>query len=625
MTFLEFIKNSFKRVLSCDTEFRMDETKTIPKKVVCFCYQDIFTGETWEFWEHDKPSYFTPHFDNTENLIVCYNGTAEVGSFINLNHPLPQNIFDVFVEIKRLYLDKRERGKFSLLDTASSYGLLDVMTKDEKNKTRDLIIHNESYSRDERREILDYCMEDVKITSEVFKCVVEDIEKKNKLKTVEDFKREIWQIMFRGASISAIAKIEKNGFPIDNHKLEEFNNYWPLVKDKIIEKFNRDIDCFDGTVFNNKKFEHLIINKLGLVHWPRLFKSGQLSTNKKILAEYAEKFPEIKKLLEIRTLQNMTKLKGYKISSDGKARTSLNMFGTVTGRCTPSTATFPFSTAKWARNFIRSPYGSVLVYLDYSQQEVAIQAYLSGDKNLIETYSKGDVYLETAKLCKVVPPTATKQSHPKERDVFKVLFLANSYGAGDQWIADQINKDVHVARYYKRLFRKIYKTYYDWIGIFINNGFLTGQMTTCFGWQRWISNQYKRNKEGKIVSIKNSIQNWPIQSHGSEILRQAILDLTAENFKIIAPVHDAVLIEVPKADSQLIKHAQQIMVESSKKVVGGLIRVGVEIIDGNYKQLNNKGEPTKDQKIFDEIFKEINNYKKLEVPLTLGQEPLTLR
>ena len=31
MTFLNFIKNSFDRVLSLDTEFRFDETMTIPK------------------------------------------------------------------------------------------------------------------------------------------------------------------------------------------------------------------------------------------------------------------------------------------------------------------------------------------------------------------------------------------------------------------------------------------------------------------------------------------------------------------------------------------------------------------------------------------------------------------
>ena len=81
MTFLNFIKNSFDRVLSLDTEFRFDETMTIPKKVLCFCYMDIFTGEKWEFWEHDKPTKFGNHFDNTRNLIISYVATAEIGCY----------------------------------------------------------------------------------------------------------------------------------------------------------------------------------------------------------------------------------------------------------------------------------------------------------------------------------------------------------------------------------------------------------------------------------------------------------------------------------------------------------------------------------------------------------------
>ena len=58
----------------------------------------MFTGETWEFWEHDKPTNFEGHFDNDKNLIVCYNATAEIGSFLNLHH--------LFLEIYLMCLSK---------------------------------------------------------------------------------------------------------------------------------------------------------------------------------------------------------------------------------------------------------------------------------------------------------------------------------------------------------------------------------------------------------------------------------------------------------------------------------------------------------------------------------------
>jgi hypothetical protein len=46
------------------------------------------------------------------------------------------------------------------------------------------------------------------------------------------------------------------------------------------------------------------------------------------------------------------------------------------------------------------------------------------------------------------------------------------------------------------------------------------------------------------------------------------------------------------------------MVHASQKVVGGPIRVEAEVIEGNWKQV------PKHQEVFDEIYSEINNYKK---------------
>ena len=58
-------------------------------------------------------------------------------------------------------------------------------------------------------------------------------------------------------------------------------------------------------------------------------KSGNFTTNKKIIKQNLDN-EEIEKFNEIRTLQNMTKLTAYSPGSDGRTRTSFNMFGTVT-------------------------------------------------------------------------------------------------------------------------------------------------------------------------------------------------------------------------------------------------------------------------------------------------------
>ena len=50
MSFLNFIKDSFDRVLAVDSEFCFaDHTKTIQSRVVCFVYKDIFTNDVFKY------------------------------------------------------------------------------------------------------------------------------------------------------------------------------------------------------------------------------------------------------------------------------------------------------------------------------------------------------------------------------------------------------------------------------------------------------------------------------------------------------------------------------------------------------------------------------------------------
>ena len=86
------------------------------------------------------------------------------------------------------------------------------------------------------------------------------------------------------------------------------------------------------------------------------------------------------------------------------------MFGTITGRTTPSTAKYPFNSSKWFRNVIKPSWGNYLVYADYKSQEAGVQAYLSGDKNLIEAYRSRDIYIHTGKMFGMIP----KKHKPKE-------------------------------------------------------------------------------------------------------------------------------------------------------------------------------------------------------------------
>ena len=612
MKFLNYIKNQFERILAVDSEFRFDLTKTIPEKVVCFCYTDIITGETFRYWEDDKHN-FTPHFDYEKVLLVSYNATAEFGSYLKLFHGRPLNMWDAMVETARLYKPMRMgKGALTLLSTAENYGIEDKLTVVEKEENLDLILRRNKYAGlpfkytlEEQKQILEYCKSDTEVLRQVFIKQVQDIENKLNLKTDEDFEKELWQIQHRGYAQGCVSLVERNGIPVDVKLIKKFNDTWPLVKNDLIREIDKDLDVFtDDLKFNFKQFNELIIRNGLADKWPRM-KSGNFTTNKEVLKNHLH-IEDIAKLNEIRTLQNMTKLTSYTPGYDGRVRASTNMFGTVTGRASPSSAKHPFSASKWARNFIKPHIGSWLVYIDYSSQEPAIMGYLSKDKNKIEAYQSGDTYIYTAKLFDKVPENATKQSHPDERKVFKVIDLANTYGQGAFAVAESLKCSVSHAKFLMKKYKEIFKVYFRWLDGVIEAGMCRGYMSTVYGWQRHIKDLFQ-NKNGKRVDIRRSLMNWPIQSHGAEILRKALIDLTDSNFKVCALVHDAVLLEIPIPEfKQRLEEAKQIMVNASIDVVGGPIRVDHEIIKSNYEQ------EFKDQELFNKIMEHINRYTRTE-------------
>ena len=604
MNFLDYVKKSFDRVLVCDSEFRFkDESKTIIEEVVCFVYKDISNGDIFKFWEADK-RLSQPHFDYSTVLVIPFTATAEGHSWLNLLHGKPPNVFDTYVENARLYKTMRSgKGALNLLNTAHGYGINVAMTKEQKDEERKVVYENKTYTLEQRERILKYCLEDVELTEKVFLKQIVDIEKKNKLKTEADFRRELSQILFRGASQLNIAQIERNGIPFDNKLTHEFNTYWPKVKDHLIKKYNKKINVFDehGTE-KNALFEAMIKRNGLWSSWPRTFKTGALVTNKKVIEKFSH-IEEIQIYQKIKYFLNLTKLSSLTPGYDGRARCSFNMFGTETGRCTLPSSLFVFSGPAWVRNFIKPGWGNWCAYIDFSQQEVAIMGYLSQDKKLIEAYKSGDVFINTAKLIGLVPDYATEESHKKERNICKTLFYAQGYGAGPGYVKGQVGCSMLKARHLLRLFKHTYRTYNNWIENKIKLAAIQGKMTTCYGWQRYLNGKAKIGKNGKLKSIRNSLLNFPIQATASEILRVAIIELNKNHFEINAPIHDALLVSIPIDDfDERIELAKKLMVKAAEKVVGP-IRVHADIIKGNFKQ-----EP-EIQKDFDEIFNEINKYK----------------
>ena len=87
----------------------------------------------------------------------------------------------------------------------------------------------------------------------------------------------------------------------------------------------------------------------------------------------------------------------------------------------------------------------------------------------------------------------------------------------------------------------------------------TGMMSSAMGWTC---------RTGVLELNERSIRNWPVQTAGADILRIACIMATRRGIRLLATVHDAVLIEAPveriEADVALMR---EIMRRASRVVL----------------------------------------------------------
>ena len=613
--FLEHIKNKFKKIVVVDTEFQSDISNSYCTKALCAVYKDLKTEQTLKIWDYGESNLAQHHFDFEETLFVCYYATAEVGYFLKQLMGRPPYIFDCWTEYSKLYKNSRD---LSLLAAATAYSYPNPISKEEKEKFRDMCIKQNTWNKKEREEILNYCEGDVLMNEHVFYKILNDLENI----CGNDYETLLEQAMARGQSMACYAKVTNNGMSIDIPKLNDFNEYWLLVRNEVIKKLNKELDLWDDSCkFSHNKF-YKLIKKLDLLgEWPTT-PMGKLKTNKETFELFDDYYPEIKKLKRIFNLLNASKLTEFAISEDARYRPygGYKPFGTHTGRCTPSSK-WIFGTAKWARSFLKPPFGCAYVNLDYKSEETYIAAILSNDENMLDAYNSGDTYMNTAifagmaaeddwlhlknykdKIENNTPELITEKEKQvaDTRKIWKTITLASNYGQGARGMAKglkKFNKTYSEVAGLLMKYKEIYKTYFDWAEAKSNHAQVHGYISTSLGWDRHFPYAVPINPR--------SLMNWPVQAEGGEILRNALIRLINANIKVCATVHDSILIEcqLPELEDE-VRVAKQCMIDAASYVVGGAgIKVDTKVHKSNY-------EPDEeDQKIFNLIFAEIEKYK----------------
>jgi DNA polymerase I len=517
---------------------------------VCVCALELRSGRLIRQWQ-DEMGPTPPYSVGPGSLFIAYYASAELGCHLALGWQQPARILDLFAEFRNRTNGLSTPSGAGLVGALTYFGL-DSIDAVEKDEMRKLVLRGGPWSEAERAAILDYCESDVRSLARLFLVMAPQI--------------DLPRALLRGRYMSAVARMEWAGVPIDTVRLALLRQHWDGIKGALIAAVDADYGVFDGTTFKRDRFAAWLAKKN--IPW-RPLETGELDLKDDTFREMAKVYPAVSPLRELRSALSEMRLNDLAVGSDNRNRTLLSPFQSRTGRNQPSNTRFIFGPSVWLRGLIRPPPGHGVAYVDWSQQEFGIAAALSGDWAMLAAYESGDPYLAFAKQAGAVPENATKVSHGSIRELYKQCVLAVQYGMEAASLALRIGQPPAVAQSLLRAHRETYRRFWEWSDAAVDCATLTGYLTTAFGWSIHVTSQINRR----------SLRNFPMQANGAECLRLACCLATERGAEICAPVHDAVLVAAPldRLDHD-IALTRAAMAEASRTVLAGFeLRTDVSV------------------------------------------------
>ena len=544
----------FKEIWAVDFEYQAAPGD--PPTPLCMCALELRSGRELRLWRPELLTLKRAPFDTgPSSVLVAYAAAAELSCFLELGWPAPVNVIDLFAEHRVATNGIKPLAGNSLLGALAIRGLAHI-NAGEKKEMQEAIGNGTWQACYSQQEILDYCMSD---------CVALGA-------LLPTMPLNLPFALLRGRYGAAVARMERNGIPLDTALYRRVVANWEDLKRDLISDVDQYWSVYEDGHFRTARFEQRL-STLGILRtWPRT-EAGQLALDDDTFLEQAAlhpEFPQVQTLRELRATLGRMRLIGLEIGHDGRNRCPLMPFQAITGRNLPSSAKFIFGPARWLRGFISPPPGYGLAYLDFASEEIAIAAALSGDDCLAEHYATGDPYLRFAISAGLAPADATKATHGGVRDVCKSLFLGIGYGMQAPSLAAKAGITLAEAKELIELHSTTYRRFARWRMDTVDRALLSGHIRTAFDWRR----------RGCETARATELMNWPIQSAGSHLMQAVCIAATEAGIEVACPVHDAFLIvsRLNRLDHD-IADMREIMQRASEVVTGGLrIRVDCKIV-----------------------------------------------
>lgn len=411
------------------------------------------------------------------------------------------------------------------------------------------------------------------------KAVFDELDKRNLKKVYEDIELPL---------IPVLKRMEERGVKVDKAFLSKLSHEYGAELASLEKRIWKEAGM-EFNINSPKQLGEVLFDKLGLkIKNPKKTGGGARSTRESELEKMRDMHPVVPLLFEYREL---AKLLGTYIDAipplldrNDRLHTHFIQSGSTTGRMAsqnPNLQNIPIKTelGKIIRNAFVAEKGYKLAAFDYSQMELRIAAFMSGDEKLIGIFKRGeDVHASVASFVFKVP---LKEVTPSMRRQAKVINFGIIYGMGVMALKQNLGTSRDEAQKFLNDYFETFSTLASYMDKVKADAERKGYTETLFGRRR-----YFEGLASKIPYIKAQAErmaiNAPIQGTGADMIKIAMTrideylkkeGLLKEAFQLLQ-VHDELVCEIKEDIAERVSFE---IVKIMESVVDGGMTRGVPV------------------------------------------------
>ena len=386
-------------------------------------------------------------------------------------------------------------------------------------------------------------------------------------------------------------KMEFEGIRLDSNLISEIKE----IFENEIKKLEIEIFKVCGVEFNiasPKQLGEVLFERLILESNPKKTKTGQYSTSEDTLSKLAKKHEVVKLILEWRSLQKLLTTYVYNLpkqidSNSNKIHTEFNQTLTTTGRLSsinPNLQNIPIRTERGKlirKSFIPRDENYTLLCADYSQIELRIIAFLSGDSNMKNAFlNNEDIHTSTAAR---VFNISIDEVNEEQRRNAKIVNFGIIYGVSAFGLSNQTNLTRSESKEIIDNYFKSYPKLKEYMSNQISFAREKGYVETILKRKRYLPEINSRNAILRSSAERNAI-NTPVQGSAADIIKLSMIRIDNEfekkslKSKLLLQVHDELVFDVHLAELDIVK---QIVLKNMENAIQIDVPLKVDIGNGD--------------------------------------------